>query len=56
MRYASIFPDIKLPDYSKERAHEAVYKNKSKLFLDNPPPYILKISNPQRFQKQKLDK
>lgn len=29
---------------------------KSKLFIDNRPSYVLKISYPQWFQKQKLDK
>ncbi|KAI3461988.1 hypothetical protein Pfo_018651 [Paulownia fortunei] len=29
---------------------------KSKLFPDNPPPYVPPIPFPQRFQKQKLDK
>ncbi|PON47403.1 hypothetical protein PanWU01x14_244870, partial [Parasponia andersonii] len=32
-----------------------VEKPKSKLFLDNPPPYVPLIPYPQRFQKQKLD-
>ncbi|KAI3461414.1 hypothetical protein Pfo_018077 [Paulownia fortunei] len=31
-------------------------KPKSKLFPDNPPPYMPLIPFPQRFQKQKLDK
>ncbi|KAI3453592.1 hypothetical protein Pfo_010255 [Paulownia fortunei] len=39
-----------------ETPNKKVEKSKSKLFPNNPPPYVPPIPFPQRFQKQNLDK
>ena len=45
-----------LPGQVEDASASDFEKPKSKLFPENPPPYVLPIPHPQCFHKQKLDK